>query len=75
MTPNERARRAQTLITLADELDHYRQMLMDTRKEVHLMSGEARKMADRILAGDSASDSPMVTTCNTDPWCVVDVPC
>ena len=52
MTPNERARRAQTLITLADELDHYRQMLMDNRKEVHLMSGEARKMADRILAGD-----------------------
>ena len=52
MTPNERARIAQTLISLADELDHYRQMLMDNRKEVHFMSGEARKMADQILVGD-----------------------
>lgn len=52
MTPNERARIAQMLITLADELDHYRRMLMDNREEVHFMSCDARKMADRILVGD-----------------------
>ena len=49
MTPNERARIAQTLITLADELDHYRQMLMDNRKEVHFMSKEARYLANQLL--------------------------
>jgi len=35
------------LIRMADELDHYRQLLSDDRREVHAMAVEARAILAR----------------------------